>query len=532
MHHQLACRVRSIRLASCLAASLLLACPITGLSKAPATSEPERADQGEQGSFPVFADVTAPAGLATTGTPFGNPSWGDFNGDGYLDLFVDNHYYSSPYFYLNNGNGTFTDIFLSTGLDHRGDRHGNGVCDFDNDGDLDLHITIGAKHGSAFGTKSDQTYMNIGGFVFLNVAGDADTDDTWGAGRSVAWGDYDRDGYADILLGNLASDVVLYRNNGDGTFTNVAVEAGIGGLWYNEVDFADYNNDGYPDIYMTDADLPRRVNTDRLFRNNGDGTFTDVTEEAGIEPLVAGRSLVWGDYNNDGYLDLFVSRGSDDPLRQTFYKNNGDGTFTDVTEAAGFGALTNNRAAGWGDFDNDGYLDLYVVDSGTDPDGKGPNHLYRNNHDGTFKDVAARAGVQAVALSRGRGAAWGDYDNDGFLDLFTNNGEDNTDYISGPLFLFHNERNSNHWLKIKLVGTVSNRDGLGATVKITVRGKIQYRENNGSMGHYLSQQATPLHFGLGKATRVDQLVVNWPSGMTQTLSRVAADQELTITEGE
>jgi hypothetical protein len=520
--------IGSLWISGCLTALLFLAAAMTGLAEDQATNQ---SLQPEQVTFPVFRDVTAAAGLAPTGTPFGNPSWGDFDGDGYLDLWVDNHYNSTPYFYRNNGNGTFTDIFASTGLEARGDKHGNGVCDFDNDGNLDLHITIGARHGTTLGTKSDRTNKNMGGFFFVDVTADSGTDDTWGQGRSVAWGDYDHDGYADLLLGNLKTDLVLYRNNGDGTFTNVAIAAGLGSLQYNEVDFADYNNDGYPDIYMSDVEA-YGAHTDRLFRNNGDGTFTDVTQEAGIQPLSQGRSLVWGDYNNDGYLDLFVSRGTDVVMKQTLYKNNGDGTFTDVTDAAGLGALNNNRAAGWGDFDNDGYLDLYVVDSGTDPDGKGPNHLYRNNHNGAFKDVAGRAGVQANAMSRGRGAAWGDYDNDGFLDLFTNNGEDNTDFVHGPQFLFHNQGNSYHWLKIKLVGTVSNRDGLGAAVTTTVHGKIQYRENNGSMGHYLSQQSTPLHFGLGNATKVDQILIKWPSGMTQTLTNVPADQELVITEGQ
>ena len=199
---------------------------------------------------------------------------------------------------------------------------------------------------------------------------------------------------------------------------------------FNEADFADYNNDGYPDIFVSDVEKTG-AKTERLYKNNGNGTFTDVTQQAGIQSLSNGRSLAWGDYNNDGFLDLFVSRGTDTVMKQTLYKNNGNGTFTDMTDAAGLGALSNNRAAGWGDFDNDGYLDLYVVNSGTDPAGKGPNYLYRNNRNGTFTDVAAAAGVQAVALTRGRGASWGDYDNDGFLDLFTNNGEDNTEYVSG-----------------------------------------------------------------------------------------------------
>lgn len=485
-----------------------------------------------QATSPVFTDVATAAGLAATGTPFGNPSWGDFDGDGYLDLWVDNHYNSRPYFYQSNANGTFTEIFATTGI-QGGDTHGNGLCDYNNDGALDLHITVGARGGTLLGEKSDHTNKNLGSFAFVDVTEDAGTDDTWGQGRSVAWGDYDRDGYADLLLGNLKTDLVLYRNNGDGTFTNVAIAAGLGSLRYNEACFADYDNDGYPDIFLSDVE-EHGANTDRLFRNNGDGTFLDVTLAAGIQPLIQGRSLSWGDYNNDGYLDLFISRGTDVALKQTLYQNNGNGTFTDVTDVAGLGALSNNRAAGWGDFDNDGYLDLYVVNSGTDSAGKGPNYLYRNTRNGAFRDVAARVGVQAlrVTTTRGRGASWGDYDNDGFLDLFTNNGEDNTAYNSGPLYLFHNERNSNHWLEIRLVGTVSNRDGLGATVKITVGGRIQYRENNGSMGHYLSQQSVPLHFGLGKSTIVTSVVITWPSGITQTLLNVAADQKLVVTEGE
>ncbi|HEY2714557.1 MAG TPA: CRTAC1 family protein [Chthoniobacterales bacterium] len=507
-----------------------LLCLVTSIAMA-GKDETKQSSQQPQLSFPVFTNVTAAAGLAATGTPFGNPSWGDFDGDGYLDLWVDNHYNSPPYFYKNNGDGTFTNIFASTGMEGKGDKHGNGLCDYNNDGLLDLHITTGARHGTTLGTKSDRTEENLGGFIFSDVTVDAGTDDTWGQGRSVAWGDYDRDGYPDLLLGNLATDLVLYHNNGDGTFTNMAIAAGLGSLQYNEVDFADYNNDGYPDIFMSDVEASH-ANRDKLFKNNGDGTFTDVTDEAGIQPLTEGRSAVWGDFNNDGNLDLFVSRGTDVAVKQTLYKNNGDGTFTDVTDAAGLGALSNNRAAGWGDFDNDGYLDLYVVNSGTDPDGKGPNYLYQNKRDGTFKDVAARAGVQAMAVSRGRGASWGDYDNDGFLDIFTNNGEDNTDFVTGPLFLFHNEGDAFHWLKIKLVGTVSNRDGLGARVVVTAGQQVTYRENNGSMGHYLSQQSTPLHFGLGKSTKVKSVVITWPSGIIQTLSRVPADQELVVTESQ
>ena len=481
--------------------------------------------------YPVFTDATAAAGLNPTGFPFGNPIWGDFDNDGDLDLFVDNHYNLPPYLYVNSGSSSFTEIFMTTSLKRILDRHGSGWCDFDNDGDLDLHITTGANHGETLGLKHDELLLNLGGNQFSDSAEEIGVINTWGRGRSVAWGDYNNDGNPDLLLGNLKSDLVLYKNNGDGTFTDVAAVSGLGGLQFDEADFADYNNDGYPDIFCTDVQA-KGPNTDHLYRNNGDGTFTDVTAAAGIQPLTNGRSLAWGDYNNDGYLDLFITRGTDIGLKQTLYLNNGNGTFTDVTDQAGLGAISNNRAAAWGDFDNDGYLDLYVVNSGTDPDGKGPNYLYRNNRNGTFIDVAASTGVESLVLSRGRGAAWADYDEDGFLDLFVTNGEDNTDYPEGPQFLFHNAGNANHWLKIKLVGAASSRQGLGAKVTVNASRIIQYRENNGAMGHYLSQGDTPLHFGVGRATTVSRVTVNWPSGQTTLLGRVPTNQTLVVVEGQ
>ena len=204
----------------------------------------------------------------------------------------------------------------------------------------------------------------------------------------------------------------------------------------------------------------------------------------------------------------------------------------DVTDQTGVGSMANNRAAAWGDFNNDGLLDLYVVNSGSDPEGKGPNYLYMNNQNGTFTDVATRAGVDDSVVSRGRGAAWGDYDNDGFLDLFVTNGEDGTQFVEGPQILYHNRGNRNGWLKIKLVGTASNRQGLGTKVTIQIGPTIQYREFNGAGGHFLSQGAGPLHFGLRRATVVDQITVKWPSGLNQILSNISANQEVTVIEGQ
>ncbi len=481
------------------------------------------------GDLPVFTDVAAAVGMKTTGFTYGNPIWGDFDGDGNLDLFADNHFNAAPYLYRNNGNGSFTDIQSTSGIMGGGDKHGSAWIDYNNDGKLDLSITKGARGGSGLGMKMDLLYENLGGGQFADHGEAAGVTNAWGRGRSMAWADIDHDGNLDLLDVNLKTDLVLYRNNGDGTFTDITAQAGLVGLQYVEGAFADYDNDGFPDIFCTSSVL-RDAPNDLLLRNNGNGTFTNVTTQAGILPVTGGRALAWGDYDNDGDLDLFLSRGTDELFHQILYRNNGNGTFTDVSDAAGLGAMTNNRAAAWGDFDNDGYLDLYEVDSGLDPVGKGPNSLYRNNGNGTFTNVAAATGVEARAVSRGRGSAWGDYDNDGFLDLFVTNGEDNTDFNTGPQFLYHNSGNGNHWLKIKLVGTTSNRQGLGAKVTFRARRLTQFRELNGADGHFYGQGAAPLHFGVGPVTMISRIMVEWPSGRVQQVRRVAVDQEITITE--
>ena len=197
----------------------------------------------------TFTDVTGSAGLNGTGFPFGNPIWGDFNHDGNLDLFVDNHYQEPPYLYRSNGDGTFTDIRPTSGLRALGDRHGSAWADFDNDGDLDLFITKGARRGQTLGRKKDQFYENLGGGQFRDIAEAAGVTNTFGRGRSVAWGDYDNDGYLDLLLGNTGTDLVLYKNHRDGTFIDKTVQAGLGNLQYAECAFADYNNDGLTDIF-------------------------------------------------------------------------------------------------------------------------------------------------------------------------------------------------------------------------------------------------------------------------------------------
>jgi len=485
-----------------------------------------------QSTTVTFTDVTVAAGMSTMGYTFGNPIWGDFDSDGHLDLFVDDHDKGAPFVYHNNGNATFTNIEPSCLINIFGDRHGAAWGDFNNDGYLDLAWSKGAKGGHALGSKKDELWMNLGNLTFHNIAKRAGTTNTWGRGRSMSWGDFDHDGFLDLLDGNTQTPLVLLKNNGNSTFTDVTAAAGLSNLIFNEATFIDYDNDGWPDIYCTIAQRDT-LTSDRLYRNNHDGTFTDVSQAVGLSSLTFGRAIAWGDYDNDVYLDLFVSRGEDNAVTaQTLYHNNQDGTFTDVTTQAGIDSPRDNRAAVWGDFDNDGYLDLYVVDSGLDPAGKTANHLYHNNQNGTFTDVATEARVEDAVVSRGRCATFGDYDQDGFLDLFVTDGEDGTDFYPGPQTLFHNDaNNSNHWLEIVLIGTSSNRQGLHAGVTIKTSAGIQYRQNDGGGGHFLSQGAAPIHFGLGQQTVVKQLSVKWPSGIVQRLRNVAADQSITITEG-
>lgn len=385
-----------------------------------------------------FEDVSGAAGISPRQTlTFGNPNWGDLNNDGYLDLIVPVAGWL-PFVYINNGNGTFTQSLNSAiefDPNEYHDWHGQALGDVDNDGCLDVYQTNGAERGQLVGAKTDSLFQGLGNATFVNITTSAGTQNAFGRGRSAFWVDYDNDGLLDIFVKNINTKNALYHNNGDGTFTDKAASAGLADLldgWV--VSFADYDRDGYMDLVISGK-------TCRLLHNEGDGTFRDVTAAAGIEHRIRAEGVAWGDYNNDGYLDLFVTCGATKivppgALTPVLYHNNGDGTFTDVTTRAGLNADTNSYSAVWGDFDNDGYLDLFVPAIGF---GNGPNanRLYYNNGDGTFTDVAESTGLQLNdGVSPHLGASWGDYDNDGFLDLVIKNG---LAYgLKGQARLFHN----------------------------------------------------------------------------------------------
>ena len=499
-----------------------------------------------------FTDVTAQTGLVQEAKKsWGNPIWGDINNDGYLDLIVPCHglpLSHGPFVYLNNAGLSFTDIRTTCGIGQGPeldslDWHGFAFGDYDNDGNLDLYISEGAK-GSQEGTlKRDLLFHGHGDGRFTYVSDTTGIETSMNRGRCSFWFDYNNDGKLDLFVKNYAGDNPLYQNNGNGTFTKLSVAGlsdavavlGRGVDCGSIMSFADYNNDGYLDVIITgDCDSME------LYRHNGDGTFSDVTSEAGIVPQDNGKGIAWGDYDNDGYLDLFISRGHQrtSGTGAALFHNNGNGTFTDVTSSAGVSMSGSCFAAVWGDYDNDGYLDLFITNAGDTGQGPGNhNYLFHNNGNGTFTDVAAATGTALednVALHHG--ASWVDYDNDGFLDLMVKDGlgneGDNGDGAYGLHRLLRNSGNSNHYLEINLRGVQSNVRGIGAQVTVISSNGQAYRQNNGGGGgEHASQGSEPLHFGLGAATKARRVVVRWPSGVVDKIRRVPADQIITVTEG-
>ena len=489
-----------------------------------------------------FQEVTAQAGLILEAKKsWGNPIWGDINNDGFLDLIVPT-LSPDPFVYLNNGDGTFTDIRATSGIERapsfdNGNWRGFALGDYDGDGNLDLFIAELANQKGVL--KRDLLFKGHGDGTFENVTVAAGIETSNARGNSGFWFDYDNDGKLDLFVKNYASANRLYKNNGDGTFTQVPDAAGLADATFDRFggticSFADYDNDGFMDVAFS-------VETAAFYRNQG-GTYVDASELAGVEPIVHSKGIAWGDYNNDGLLDLYYARGQasgQNPLADTLLRNNGDGTFTDVAGEAGIDTTTNTWAGVWGDYDNDGFLDLFVTRPGTEIIGPGnANLLYHNNGNGTFTDVATAEGVALQddqITSAHQLAAWADYDNDGFLDLVIKDGiGDENDH--GPIGiglhrLFKNNRNSNHFIKVNLVGRRSNSAGIGARVTVTSTAGMSFRQNNGGGGgEEASQGSEPLHFGIGTATQAT-VEVRWPSGTVDILSSVAANSTLTVVEG-
>jgi hypothetical protein len=519
-----------------------------------------------------FVDVIDKSGLNLAGA-YGGISWGDYNNDGYDDLLMRKHTEGYKLF-QNNKNETFSDVTSKARI--TSDSHATTATfgDYNNDGCRD--ILIGNGFDSEDGTASILYKNNCDG-SFEDVTELSGLNETKLHTRGVAWGDYNRDGFVDIYLSTWGEmrfnksetswvmtgwdfePNILYKNNGDGTFSNVSSEAGVlgepkcstyknfitapknalegerfverdpyPGLKTNwQAVWFDYNNDNWPDLYVS-----HEVTTNVLYKNNKDGTFTDATEEAGLCQLHSTHGVSIGDYDNDNYQDIFVT-GS---IRNLFYKNNGDGTFTETSEE-------NNTAnfvhLGWGtgsfDYDNDGDLDIYVVNGSSQntsvkfdyPDRL--DTLYKNDGKGIFTNVSKEVGIYGNDFKTF--GVFSDFNNDGFTDAFImtdpNPGIQNEPESLNRLY--KNKPNKNNWLAIKLVGVESNRDGVGAQIKIEAEGKKQLREVV-SGGSLMSQNSLTTIFGLGDASRVDSMVILWPSGKIQSLQNIEANQHLIIKE--
>lgn len=423
-------------------------------------------------------------------------SWADFDNDGDTDLYVA-VYDQGNALYRNNGDGTFTNITGTAGVTGGSNSTESVWGDFDNDGDLDVFVGNGVGSNNLYRNNGDNTFTDIGVSSGVSVST---------SGDNAAWGDFDNDGYLDLFFAiNGTTANKLYQNNGNSTFTDIAANPGINmdvttasmsPIW------GDYDNDGDQDLYTKLIGV-----NNPLYRNNGDGTFTNVATSAGVNYLDSwGGSAAWGDFDNDGYLDIYLGNNNSTNL---LYHNNGDGTFTNIASSAGVADGSAALGGGWADYDNDGDIDYYLHNNGS-------AKLYRNNNDNTFTDVASAAGVTG---SNSPGSGWADYDNDGDMDLYL--------VYSGANTLYRNNGNSNKWLHLNLSN--NGAGGIGARVTAVTGSLRQRRDVEGGVGH-LSQPSPTVEFGFGTTSTVDSLIILWPSGETQVHTNISTNQTLSITE--
>ena len=470
----------------------------------------------------TFTDVTAKTGMTRSGWGQGC-CVGDYDNDGLDDLFVS--YYGQPILYKNHGDGTFTDVTAKAGLTqpHAETKprwnSGCAFLDSNRDGHLDLFV-------------ANYIDFDIKTAPLPEAAGCAYK------GMQVACGPPGLDGGKNIL----------YRNNGDGTFTDVSEKAGMWdtiGTYGLSVTVADFDNDGWPDIYVANDSTAATY-----YQNQKDGTFKDVAIEAGIayspdgKPQ-AGMGVAVGDFNRDGLLDIVKTNFAGDT--DSLYQNLGDGTFEDHTYLSGLGI--NTRYLGWGvsfvDVDNDGWLDIFISNGHVYPEVDGSHldapyaehkYLYRNLRNGQFEEVTSKAGSGMTDAVPARGCAIGDYDNDGDMDIVVNC------VNSTPQLLRCDSTIQRNWIKVKLVGTKSNRTGIGARVTVTavtasqemsgsVKQPMRQIDELRSGGSYYSQNDLRMHFGLDQAVKADVVEISWPSGTKDSIKDLAANHLYVIEEG-
>ena len=506
-----------------------------------------------------FPDVAGQLGLDVDDLS-GGVVMDDFDNDGLLDLMVSGSGLDSPLRYFhNNGDGTFTELTDAAGL--KGLTGGLNLiqADYDNDGFVDVLVMRGGWLGKD-GRYPDSLLHNNGDNTFTDVTERAGLL-SFHPDQTAVWFDYNGDGLVDLFVGNETiqggaevDPCQLFRNNGDGTFTECAAENGLAVVgWVKAVVSGDFNNDGRPDLYIS---LFGGANM--LLRNDGPATadkspkapwrFTNVAAEAGVTEPLKSFPCWFFDYDNDGWPDIFVSgysiTNAGDILadylesapptaeRPRLYHNNHDGTFTDVAKPAGLYKVLESMGANFGDLDNDGWLDFYV---GTGDPALGtliPNRMFRNDGGNRFQDVTTSGGFGQ--LQKGHGIAFGDLNNDGNQDIYS--------VVGGALMgdhyphqLFANPGHANHWLKLKLEGVQSNRSALGARIKVVAKTSSGEREIHRTVGSGGSFGASPLRqeIGLGQSTEIDRVEIYWPrTGKTQVIRGLKLDRAYQVREGD
>lgn len=552
-----------LRIAPALIASLallLLSTPAR-MTGAPA-SDVHFIDITEQAGI-KFKHVSSPEKKYIVESMSGGVALLDYDNDGYLDIYLVNSLTvdmvkskqkTRSALYHNNGDGTFSDVTDKAGVGDIGWGMGVAIGDYNNDGWDDIYVTcLGPNH----------LLRNNGNGTFTDVTQKAGVDDPrWSTG--AAFVDYDKDGKLDLFVANYVDFDVnnlpefgkgrtcqfkgvpvqcgprglkgagdsLYHNNGDGTFTDVSKKAGVAdtdGYYGLGVIASDFDGDGLVDIFVANDSTPNF-----LYHNNGDGTFKDIgfssgtaVNENGSEQGSMGVTL--GDYDHNGRLDLFITNFDDD--YNTLYRNDGKGSFTDVSYAAKVAAVS-LPYVGWGtwffDYDNDGWPDLLVVNGHVYPQlptYRQRNFVHHNNRNGTFTEVAEQLGAPFLEKRTGRGAAFGDIDNDGDVDIVINN-------LDGPPQVLRNDGgNAGNSVLIKTIGVKSNRDGIGARVKI-ISGDLTQIGEVYSGGSYLSQSDLRIHFGLEQRAKIDLIEVHWPSGAVDKATNIGANKMITVKEGQ
>lgn len=442
----------------------------------------------------TFTDVSVEAGINLP-TGLGDVVvWIEYDNDGYIDFFCSSS--SQTSFFKNNGNGTFSEITPQTNLENS-EPFSLAVGDYNNDGYSDLLVT------SVNSTIPVKVYRNNAGNGF-EVAYSTNFH-----GTRAIWLDYNNDGLLDIFI-NTGSNAYLLKNLSNNAFGDVTDEMGFNSFSGETSAAADVNNDGVVDIYCCSVSTSK---TNRLYLNEAAQTYNDITFSSGSADYRSGVAQSWGDYNNDGLMDLYI--GNINSNRNILFMNDGGVHFTDQTNSAGVNDAGDARTNAWLDVNNDGKLDLFTTNH------VNPNKLYINNGDETFTNIAQAAGINSP--DDGFSVSWGDYDRDGDLDVL----------ISGHSYstkLLRNEGgNSLNFLNILLKGAFDNRSGIGSRVTAFYEGHSQMMEINGGRGS-VSQDDLKLHFGLDDAAFVDSVIILWPSGMKQKMYNLEANQFITITQ--